>query len=147
MEILKKCVKFNIGNGEGIHVYQDNWLPYSPPRPAHGYALNSILRVCDLINHSGMLRSLNDESLSQYLTEEDKKAAKSILLAQLKEPDKLYWSYTIDGNYSVHSGYHLATNINGNLTPPPHGDPTLKLEIWYPWDSYRHDMSTLLLSR
>lgn len=51
-------------------------------------------------------------------------------MAQRQESDRLYWSHTRDGNYLVRSGYHLATNINGNFTSPSHGDPYLKSKIW-----------------
>lgn len=121
--MLKQGVKFNIGTGEDIRVYQDNWLPSLPPKSASGNHVNTTLRVSHLICSSGRLRVWNDDALMQHLSAEDMALAKFIYLAQHSSKDEEYWSYSRDGIYYVRSGYHLAMNLHGPSNLTLHGDP------------------------
>lgn len=53
-ELLQKGVRWRMGNGEGIRVFHDTWVPGLVDfSMSWKLGLDSHMRVCDLINASG----------------------------------------------------------------------------------------------
>lgn len=104
--LLLEGLKWRVGDGRDIKVWDDSWLlgesSYLVPTPN----LESLadLRVKDLINEN---REWDDEALSMYLTEADRALVLDIPLSEWKPSDVLYWWPTTDGIYSTKSGYWL----------------------------------------
>ncbi|WZZ22837.1 hypothetical protein YC2023_124224 [Brassica napus] len=127
IDVLKKGCSYIVGNGKDIRVFQDNWLPVIPPRPA-STTMNCDLFVSDLITTSPY-KHWNPVALQSYLCDEDQRLVSQIYLSQTEKEDKLIWSHTRDGNYTVSSGYKVARHAPDYLieAPPiPYGDPILK---------------------
>lgn len=53
LDVIKKGIRYTVGDGKDIKVFQDNWIPTTPPRPASGAPNNNSLFVRDLISFDG----------------------------------------------------------------------------------------------
>lgn len=94
--------------------------------------MNCDLFVSDLITTSPY-KHWNPVALQSYLCDEDQRLVSQIYLSQTEKEDKLIWSHTRDGNYTVSSGYKVARHAPDYLieAPPiPYGDPILKDKVW-----------------
>ena len=69
IEVLKKGCRYIVGNGKGIRVFKDNWLPVISPRLA-STTINCDLLVSDLITTSPY-KHWNPVALQSYLCDED----------------------------------------------------------------------------
>ncbi|KAG2314618.1 hypothetical protein Bca52824_017740 [Brassica carinata] len=117
IEVLKKGCSYIVGDGKDIRVFKDNWLPVNPPRPATT-TINCDLRVSDLITTSPY-KHWNLGALQAYLSDEDQRLVWKIYLSQTDKADKLIWSHTRDGNYTVSSGYKVARHAPESLLAAP----------------------------
>ncbi|XP_024010668.1 uncharacterized protein LOC112086123 [Eutrema salsugineum] len=70
LDLIKKGVCFNVGSEENIRVFQENWLPSDPLRPAEGDIISPMI-VADLIRVSYGRRTWNKEYL-QTLNDADR---------------------------------------------------------------------------
>ncbi|KAG2282699.1 hypothetical protein Bca52824_053919 [Brassica carinata] len=105
IEVLKKGCRYIVGNGKDIRVFKDNWLPVISPRLA-STTINCDLLVSDLITTSPY-KHWNPVALHQ------------IYLSQTEKEDKLIWSHTRDGDYTVSSGYKVARHAPEFLIEAP----------------------------
>ena len=73
----------------------------------------------------------NEELVRNTMTHDDAEEILSIKLCSSYEVDQLVWHYNKTGDYTVKSGYWLATHTpsNHHITPPP-SDIQLKQLIW-----------------
>lgn len=106
-DLVAKGVRWRVGNGNSIKVFQDSWLlrPHSF-RPITTHDVSHInLRVADFIGENGVW---DWQKISISLWDVDVDEVKRIPMCDSTENDKLVWHYNPRGEYSVRSGYHLA---------------------------------------
>ena len=104
--MIKKGLRWRIGNGKKIAIFSDNWLPRPEtfisifPPSLH---VNSV--VADLIkadNH------LDEIKLRQHFMDADTAEILKISFPAEQVEDEVLWHYDKRGNYSVKNGYQLA---------------------------------------
>ncbi|KAL9279362.1 putative RNA-directed DNA polymerase [Arabidopsis thaliana] len=130
-ELLCQGLRVRLGNGQDTRVWEDPWLPTIPPRPAYGLAVIPNLTVSDLWKEG--LREWNPVIFEGVLNPEDQQLAESLYLSKYAVQDSYEWAYTKNAQYSVRSGYWVATHVHFDeedaiLLPP--GSIALKKEIW-----------------
>jgi hypothetical protein len=107
-----------VGNGQTINIWEDNWVAWQ-----NGYKvltpknnLSSIQTVSDIILNTptkGWNSSLIDQNFFQF----EGNIIKQTPLIMEPVEDQLMWPHTIDGNYSVKSGYHLLKHWLESVSP------------------------------
>lgn len=150
--LLRKGLRFLIGNGNETNASLDPWLPTDPPRPPRFLDDNpaDIIYVKDLIDTRTKL--WNREVLERSVAAEDINHILRLKLSSTTSPDLLGWHYTDSGLYTVKSGYHFAINITSiaNNIQPPRGQVEFKKTIWttFPMEDFikclTHRYSSLL---
>ena len=130
--LLKKGLRYTVGNGRQIHTWVDPWLPVHPPRPPRH------LGGAPIPNHTVTKLFLpyktgwNEVEIRNTVHPDDVSLVLSIKLSPSQNKDFLGWHYTETGTYTVKSGYWLATHFpdEEHVTRPPHGNPIIKQGIW-----------------
>jgi hypothetical protein len=112
--ILKKGCFWSIGNGDSINVWNDNWIhqkgnshTWSPPTPN-----SENLKVKDL-----MLDNCNDWNvnlINQFFLPPKAQKILHIPINDITQHNILTWDQTIDGNYTVKSGYQVISQWKEN---------------------------------
>ena len=131
-DVLMRGVRWRVGCGESIGVWNDAWLPFlEQPRilssPIVGF---EDIHVCDLIDPAS--RQWDLALLQGLFNAQELEIISSIPLCSNHVEDKLVWPYTPSGMYTVKSRYRFPTkenfvqptNVNQN-----HGGGVWKL-IW-----------------
>ncbi|KAH9685373.1 reverse transcriptase domain-containing protein [Citrus sinensis] len=109
-QVIKKGVRWRIGDGKNVLVYKDNWIPrLATFQPISPKTLPPETVVADLINSENKWRA---DKLEQHFMKEDIEAILKILLPSGKEEDEVLWHFDKKGEYSVKSGYQLVLNQN-----------------------------------
>ncbi|XP_038713390.1 uncharacterized protein LOC120007259 [Tripterygium wilfordii] len=111
--LLQDGLKWRIGNGARVHIWQDHWLPKHIYHGSHAEMMgfNKDALVGSLIDWSlnwwnvELLNHLFDEETSQFILQQS--------MGSYYINDSLYWSGTSNGVYTVKSGYHRAMEIRG----------------------------------
>lgn len=131
-ELLKKGLRFLIGNGTTTNIWHDPWLQTDPPRaPRQLPGTNSILHsVQQLINP--VSKTWDKRIIEENIMREDAELIQQIHLSSTSKPDLLGWHYTSSGLYTVKSGYWLAIHGSEQRDEfrPPDGSQELKQAIW-----------------
>ena len=106
--IVRKGLRWRVGNGERIHIWQDSWLP-SPTTYKVSFLVNllpSDAKVSLLIN---VERGEWEAGLVQQIfLAHDAKTILSIPLSNRLPPDKVIWAANKNGRFAVRSAYRLA---------------------------------------
>ncbi|XP_010431723.1 PREDICTED: uncharacterized protein LOC104716077 [Camelina sativa] len=112
IKLISTGLKYIVGNGKQINVWQDPWLHLNPPRPARGpgASTNPNLKVSDLLLHGHW----NEPLLNNIIHHEDIPHIKNIRPSITGADDVLTWIHTKDGLYSVKSGYHVQRKLSHN---------------------------------
>lgn len=105
-ELLTQGLLKRVGNGRDTHVWYDNWILMSTPRPPR-YRTDGVdltLKVCDLIH--ARYGTWDAERIRHLFVEED---ANHILgmKTNLQHPDAVVWGFSRSGTYDSQSGYKL----------------------------------------
>ncbi|KAH9709496.1 putative reverse transcriptase/RNA-dependent DNA polymerase [Citrus sinensis] len=109
-QVIKKGVRWRIGDGKKVLVYKDKWIPRPATfQPISPKTLPHETVVADLIDSENKWRV---DRLEQHFMKEDIEAILKILLPSGKEEDEVLWHFDKKGEYSVKSGYQLALNQN-----------------------------------
>ncbi|XP_074346736.1 uncharacterized protein LOC141685541 [Apium graveolens] len=108
-ELLKKGLRKRIGNGQDTNAFNDPWLPRPPSFLPITKYVNDNLKVSELIQLPGMW---NNGLIQQIYLSLDAQLISIIPLSPLDHTDLWMWHYSMNGNYSVRSGYNLALNAN-----------------------------------
>lgn len=130
-ELLKRGLRNRIGNGENIRIWEDNWIPTIPPRPAHGPILDTKMTVSDLWLPNK--REWDPTIFEGVLTPEDQQLVSTLYLSTHAQQDTHEWVYTKNSKYTVRSGYWVATHVDlaeDEAILPPKGSVDLKQEVW-----------------
>ncbi|XP_057248279.1 uncharacterized protein LOC125493714 [Beta vulgaris subsp. vulgaris] len=104
--LLMEGLKWRVGDGGSIGVWEDSWLPGDSASVVPTPNLESPvdLRVSDLFDENG---AWNEVELHTHFTDEDIRLIREIPLSSRKPPDVLYWWPTVDGFFSTKSAYWL----------------------------------------
>lgn len=121
-DLLKKGLRFCIGDGSLISAWLDPWLPLHNPRPPHKTVdAPPQLLVKDLLNSTQTDWDLL--KVTTWIAPEDVDTVLSIKLSSSAKEDFLGWHYTKDGMYTVKSAYWLSTHLPEEDQPQaPPGD-------------------------
>ncbi|XP_019087444.1 PREDICTED: uncharacterized protein LOC109127306 [Camelina sativa] len=127
---LQQGIQVRLGNGKSTRIWEDPWLPTLPPRPANGPILDRNIKVADLWfeNH----REWDPKIFEGVLNPEDQLLAKQLYLSQHAEQDTYEWPYIHHANYTVRSGYWVATHVDiqeDDAIQPPNRNVDLKQKI------------------
>ncbi|KAG7599261.1 Ribonuclease H-like superfamily [Arabidopsis suecica] len=129
--LLQQGLRVRIGDGKTTRIWEDPWLPTLPPRPASGPILDAEMTVADLWKANK--REWDPVVFEGVLNPEDQQLARELYLSQFAENDTYEWAYTQSAQYTVRSGYWVATHLHlpeDEIIQPPKGSIPLKNEIW-----------------
>ncbi|KAL9839821.1 putative ribonuclease H domain, reverse transcriptase zinc-binding domain-containing protein [Arabidopsis thaliana] len=129
--LLQQGLRVRLGDGQTTKIWEDPWLPTLPPRPARGPILDEDMKVADLWRENK--REWDPVIFEGVLNPEDQQLAKSLYLSNYAARDSYKWAYTRNTQYTVRSGYWVATHVNlteEEIINPLEGDVALKQEIW-----------------
>ena len=128
-DVIKKGLRWRVGNGSEIGIYQDNWLPdphlnrvLSSPE-----FLGMDAKVAVLID--GVNRSWLCEVIDNLFLPHEAKMIKSIPISLVECDDKIFWPLTANGEYSVKTGYRLLSQLAASDIPSP-SDISQSKQIW-----------------
>ena len=105
--VLMEDLRWRVGDGESINVWEDSWLPseflpFVSSQPAAGL---ENMRVRELIKSGTNEWKL--VLLQQLFCARDISMIESIPLCSWKVDDTLFWPFTPSGSYTVKSGYRF----------------------------------------
>ncbi|OMO96399.1 reverse transcriptase [Corchorus capsularis] len=110
-EVIRSGSRWRIGNGQTVDIWRDRWLakPSSyQPAPRPGIVLQNN-PVSSLFNNDGYW---DEDLLSELFEDEDVYRILCIPL-HFSSTDRLIWNHSVDGHYTVRSGYHVVRRILG----------------------------------
>ena len=110
-KLLLLGIRSKVHSGYEINVWRDPWIPLTPARPAHARAplVNPKMTVSTLINL--VSKEWDVSLLEQYVAQEDIPMILSLAISPNHRRDTVCWSHTKNGQYTVKSGYWVATNL------------------------------------
>ena len=133
--ILKKGSYWRVGDGSEIRVLKDKWIP--------NYPINKVLhppaeeewewRVSELIDWSAKI--WDRQLLDLKFHHEDADAISQIPLSCRQTNDALFWLHSIEGEYSVITGYHLARELKNEMDV--HGESSSSVGHSMVWGKLR----------
>ena len=105
--LLKEGLRWRIGDGTTVQVWEDAWVPCRMPlaRPSSGLEFQPDLKVSDLI--LGATMEWNEGLLRNLFSEEAVSMILPIPLSLRSPHDALFWYPTSDGLFTVRSAYWL----------------------------------------
>ena len=111
MKLLLLGIRSKVHSGYEINIWQDPWIPSTPTRSVRPRApvVNPKMIVSSLINFES--KEWDARLLAQYVDKEDISMIQSLAISPTHRRDTFCWSYTINDQYTVKSGYWVATNI------------------------------------
>ncbi|KAM5577920.1 hypothetical protein ABKV19_008311, partial [Rosa sericea] len=109
-EVLRKGVRFQVGDGSKISLWRDPWLPlpssFRPFSPImEGTEEWKVVDIIDADEKEWLL-----EIMKELFTEMEVSKIASIPLSLRHATDRLVWHFDTKGLYSVKSGYHVYCN-------------------------------------
>ena len=106
--VLIDGLRWSIGDGESVHIWNDKWLPtpetfkvMSPRRFIDGREHVSAL----IDREKGCWRS---ELIKELFLPHEANSILAIPLTQMQVPDSMVWTATANGVFSVRSAYHVS---------------------------------------
>ncbi|XP_024199277.1 uncharacterized protein LOC112202498 [Rosa chinensis] len=129
--ILRRGVRWQVGNGQSVRVWEDPWIP----RPSTFLPIirhvDGPERVADLLL---LGFTWNQVLINQYFAPEDVDLILSISLSHRDIPDRLIWHYDKRGRFSTKSAYALAFSEfhdSGVATSHPGNISSFWKQIWF----------------
>lgn len=110
-----KLAKWQIGNGEGVDVWRDNWEPESVYLQNFYDAL--ISRVSDLPQPNPV--SWNSSLLNSLFTAWVSRTILLMVFSRLGGADSLVWPFTRNGAFTVKSCYNKLIEVASSHAPSP----------------------------
>ena len=110
-KLLLLGIRSKVHSGYEINVWEDLWIPSTPARSARSRApaVNPKMIVSSLINPA--TKEWDVRLLEQYIAQEDIPLILSLAISPTHRRDTFCWSYSKNGQYTVKSGYWVATNL------------------------------------
>lgn len=129
-EVIHKGLRWRIGDGKLVKVYQSGWLPRSVTfKPISPKSLPVETTVFELINEEHCCKEL---MIRQYFHQDDVVQILKIPMPTQPRSDPVLWHYNKKGFYLVKSGYQLALQMRFPNKPSSskEGKSSWSL-IWY----------------
>ncbi|KAF7817649.1 uncharacterized protein G2W53_031618 [Senna tora] len=125
-DFIKKHVAWLVGSGENINMWFDRWICSNENIWPVGNAQLD-LKVKDLIIEGE--RRWDETKVMQLV---NSNVARLIFATPIKEagPDKMVWPFTVDGSYSVKTGYHCAIKDVTSLEEGSSSSGSEDAKIW-----------------
>jgi hypothetical protein len=105
--LLEYGLKWRIGNGEKVHIWEDKWVDKSPnfqiQTPCNG--LDPEARVSSLINP--VTRWWEYNLISNVFSLKDTTRICGMVISPLRQEDKMVWTGTKHRSFTMKSAYHL----------------------------------------
>ena len=110
-KIVKQRMRWQVGNGSNIRVWEDKWVSYSSTYKVVSSRNNAFsdLRVSELIDTTNIC--WNSELLDQVFLPFKADAIKSIPLSSQLLADKLIWAKSSNGLFNIKSAYKVALEL------------------------------------
>ena len=107
-KLVKEGLRWRVGNGASIHVWEDRWLsvPSTYKVTSPRLFLQASTWVQELINEDNA--EWKSSVIDALFLPHEADIIKSIPISSRLPPDKLIWTETRNGLFSVRSAYHLA---------------------------------------
>ncbi|CAN6710400.1 unnamed protein product [Malus baccata var. baccata] len=115
---------WRVGDGENIDIRKDPWLPTPTTFLANPLDSLEVTKVRELIEP--ISKSWKAEIIVAGFNQEEARKILSIPLSKTGCRDRLVWHHTVNGVYSVKTGYGVAINLmeNGALGRKGRGAPS-----------------------
>ncbi|XP_056848971.1 uncharacterized protein LOC130499090 [Raphanus sativus] len=131
--LFSRVFKGRVGTGSSISVWNDPWLPSTRPRPANknNHTLYPELTVDALIDATS--RTWNVQAIRTLVDPLDAKIIETLPLSRSRLDDRDGWHFTMNGKYTVKSGYQVERVYpDRDRTLPIYGPSisTLKAFCW-----------------
>ena len=127
--LLSKGLRFQIGGGIDVSLWNDPWLPL--PFSFKPYSLpmegTESWRVCDIIDQDN--GEWVKDVVVDLFTEDEALLILKIPLSVRSAEDRLIWHYDRNGIFSVKSGYHVARSFK-NLASSSTSSGTNGNSLW-----------------
>jgi hypothetical protein len=128
--VLRSGLRWRVGSGSGISVWNDAWLPcpstFKVITPVR--VLNVDATVDSLIDVNLMRWNVN--LLKEIFLPRDVEVIKQIPLSLRKPRDKLIWTGTPNGKFSVKSAYHLLLGETNSSLGSSSSGGSLDRHLW-----------------
>ncbi|KAG2266079.1 hypothetical protein Bca52824_073158 [Brassica carinata] len=114
--LISQGTRWIVGDGEHVRFWKDKWLPQSNlliPKTPGTFAYPHLL-VKDLFIPG--TKVWDEQKLRNLIEERDVTIVLSIRPSTTGGKDKLHWTYTTSGTYSVKSGYYIQRQLDINTS-------------------------------
>ncbi|KAL6194442.1 hypothetical protein ACLB2K_035526 [Fragaria x ananassa] len=110
-ELLSKGIRYQIGSGSDVSVWQDPWIPRPYTFRPYSGMMEGLekLKVADLIDPDN--REWMRDWLEELFFANEVELIMRIPLSKRNREDKLVWHFDRHGLYYVRSGYHVARRL------------------------------------
>ncbi|KAM2894429.1 hypothetical protein FF1_009666 [Malus domestica] len=106
--VLQHCVRWRVGDEESINIRNDPWLPTPTTFLANPKDSLEEIMVRDLIEP--VSKSWKEEVISAGFNWDEARQILSIALSKSSCYDRIVWHYTVNGDYSVKTGFPTKLN-------------------------------------
>lgn len=116
-EFVKDGLRWVMGDGRSINIYQDRWLRGKPDYCVDQYTQQQAPRdtkVCDFLLKNQ--KAWDECKIRRTFNTVDAEAILAVRVSQCSTKDRVAWLHSINGRYSVSSGYHLWQTANDRVT-------------------------------
>ena len=123
--LLQEGIKWIVGDGSKIRVWEDNWIHTQPAKAASGPGKEAFpyLKARDLMIEG--TKSWNEHLINSAISPEDAQYILNIRLSSAMNQDTPIWNFTKTGEYTVRSGYHLCNQIRNCLNLEDQGNQSV----------------------
>lgn len=129
-EVLSKGLRWQVGNGANIRVFEDQWLPraHSFKPITHQYEFGKDLYVADLINweEGGWITPIVEEIFHPLGAE----IITGMRLIDQSVEDEQIWHFTKDGIFSVRTAYHMWIELSISASSASSSDSNKMQKLW-----------------
>ncbi|XP_074359592.1 uncharacterized protein LOC141699321 [Apium graveolens] len=127
-EFVKNGLRWFMGDGRSIHIYQDRWLRGKPNYCVDQYTqqqANRYTKVCDFLLENQ--KAWDERKIKSTFNTTDAEAILAVRVSQNSTRDRVAWLHTINGQFNVKSGYHLWQTAKNRVTDVQQSDGWGKL--------------------
>ncbi|XP_004301837.1 PREDICTED: putative ribonuclease H protein At1g65750-like [Fragaria vesca subsp. vesca] len=130
VDLLKQGVRFQIGTGSSVSVWNDPWLPRPYTFKPYSGVMEGLedLMVGDLIDPDTSTWMV--DLLEELFYADEVEMIRKIPLSIRSPDDRLIWHFDKHGLYSVRSGYHLAGGVNADQSRGSSSSPAGSNKTW-----------------
>ncbi|KAM1939411.1 hypothetical protein ACFX13_027258 [Malus domestica] len=132
-QVLLKGTRWRVGNGKCINIRDDPWFPKPSTFRVRPNDNMDATMVCDLIDPAS--NSWKANIIFAGFHREDTDTILSIPLSHFGCEDRLMWHHSVNGVYSVKSGYGIAMELmeNGAMGKKGRGAPSEHMQLNKVW--------------